>query len=199
MPRKDQIKNPSGYHSSGRTRKEKVVNFALFIKEFGWTGSWEENSDTEIVTLVAKRDNERIEIEYAPASPWPDVYYTLLGHTIKCRNISMAAKIAQGQPDAERVKRAVSRRHNGIATPSSSTPSKPLLNYLEDASEDDIGDALIGDSITWLSGLGGEPQTDRILPKQFKVTANKEGRTIIHFCGDFGFHSVYLDRIVNVS
>ena len=200
MPRKADIRNPSGYHSFGRTHKDKIYNFAMFIKDFGWTGSWEEDEETGMVNLLAKRGDERIEIEYPVNLPWPDVFYTFAGHTIKCRNISMAAKFAQANPpDAAEARRVYRRRRNGISVPSSSTPAKPLLAYLEDASEDDIGSALIGDTIVWTNSISGEPESDRIMPRQFKVTANKEGRTIIHFCGDYGFHAVYLDQIVNVS
>lgn len=281
------VRNPSGYHSKGSTPKDKANNFGKFIKEFGWSGSWQEDPDTGDITLVAKRDNEKIEAYWNNPIPWPEVFYTLGGNRIKCRNISMAAKLAQETPNAERAMRAHRRKstkgkpkgyldsyeyktihqsvkntygraseyycvscnkiaedwsheHNTdtgnianywpmcrlchgryghfffkmnahlrerrridgkprMSSPNGLGPSKALLDYLEDASEDDIASALVGDSITWTSALGGEPQTDRILPRQFKVTANKEGRTIIHFCGDFGFHSVYLDAIVNVS
>ena len=193
------VRNPSGYHSKGVTYKDKANNFGIFIKDFGWKGSWTEDSDTGDVTLIAKRDNERIEVYWNTPLPWPETYYTLGNNRIKVRNLSAAAKLAQETPDAARAKRGFRRRVNGIALPLASGPATPLLDYLEDAPEDDIASALVGDSITWLSSLGGEAQTDRILPKQFKVTANKEGRTIIHFCGDFGFHSVYLDAIVNVS
>lgn len=189
----------SGYHSKGATHKDKANNFGKFIKEFGWTGSWKEDQATGDVTLIAKRDNETIEVYWNIPVPWPEVFYSLGGNRIKCRNVSAAAKLAQATPDAERAKRGFRRRPNGIAPTLSQEPAKALLDYLEDASEDDIASALIGDTITWVSNLGGDPQTDRILPRQFKVTANKQGRTIIHFCGDYGFHSVYLDAIVNIS
>jgi hypothetical protein len=193
------VRNPSGYHSKGATPKDKANNFGKFIKDFGWSGSWREDPETGDITLVAKRDNEMIEAYWNNPIPWPEVFYSLGGNRIKCRNISMAAKLAQETPNADRARRGFRRAKSASPVANGSGPGKALLNYLEDASEDDIAGALVGDTVTWTSALGGEPQTDRILPKQFKVTANKEGRTIIHFCGDFGFHSVYLDAIVNVS
>jgi hypothetical protein len=194
------VKNPSGYHSKGKTIKDKASNFGKFIKEFGWTGKWVEDEETGDITLTAKRDNERIEIFWNPPIPWPtEVFYYYGGSRLRLKNVSAAAKLAQENPDAARAKRGFSRKRSGISPTLSSGPAIALLDYLEDASEDEIANAIVGDSITWVSSLSGEPQTDRILPKQFKVTANKEGRTIIHFCGDFGFHSVYLDAIVNIS
>jgi hypothetical protein len=194
------VVNPSGYHSKGKTIKDKANNFGKFIKEFGWTGSWKEEHETGDVTLIATRDNERIEVYWNPPIPWPtEVFYFLAGNRLKLKNVSAAAKLAQEFPDAERARRGFRRRSNGMSAPLSSAPAIALLGYLEDASEDDIASALIGDTITWTNSISGEPETDLILPRQFKVTANKDGRTIIHFCGNFGFHSVYLDAVVNIS
>jgi hypothetical protein len=192
--------NPSGYHSKGKTIKDKANNFGMFIKEFGWTGGWKESPETGTITLIATRDNERIEVYWNPPNPWPDeVSYFYGGTKLKLKNVSAAAKLAQETPDADRTRRGFRRRNNGMSVALSSEPVRPVLDYLEDAPEDDIASAIIGDSITWINSLTGDTESDRILPRQFKVTANKDGRTIIHFCGDFGFHAVYLDAVVNIS
>lgn len=120
------VKNPSGYHSKGKNPKEKVVNFATFIKEYGWTGSWKEDPETHDITLIAKRDSELIEVFWNTPIPWPEVFYSYGGHQIKCRNVSAAAKIAQGDPDPERMRRVVRRRRNGTLGASMQRPSGPV-------------------------------------------------------------------------
>ena len=105
------IKNPSGYHSHGKTPEEKVHNFALFIKEHGWTGTWQRDEESRILTLKASNgDNEKIDIEWPEGQWWPDVWYSFAGNTIKCRNISHAAKLAQEPPDQDAMRRAASKR-----------------------------------------------------------------------------------------
>lgn len=120
------VKNPSGYHSKGKSPKEKVVNFAAFIKEFAWTGSWKEDPTTGDITLIATREAERIEVYWNTPIAWPEVFYSYAGHKIKCRNVSAAAKIAQGEPDPERMRRIAGKLRVGTLSASMQRPSGPV-------------------------------------------------------------------------
>lgn len=120
------VRNPSGYHSKGKNPKEKVVNFAAFIKEFEWTASWKQDPITGDITLIATREAERIEIFWNTPIAWPEVFYSYAGHKIKCRNVSAAAKIAKGEPDPERMRRVGKRILAGSLDASMQRPSGPV-------------------------------------------------------------------------
>jgi hypothetical protein len=120
------VKNPSGYVSKGKNPKEKVVNFVNFIKEFGWTGSWKEDPETKDITLIANREAERIEIYWNTPIAWPEVFYSYASHKVKCRNVSAAAKYAQGEPDPERMRRVGKRVLTGSLGASMQPPSGPV-------------------------------------------------------------------------
>lgn len=212
------VHNPSGYHSSGATHKDKVNNFARFIKDFGWTGSWKEDEDSDILTLNATRgDNERIDIEWPATQWWPDVWYTFAGNTIKCRNISHAAKIAQDLPDADAMRRASQRRKRRISLPLSSGPAIAIpgdpgeslveslatsLPWDKESPPDEVKTALLkhkNTTITWVNRLTGNVKSGMIKPKNLRVTTNKEGKVIIEFADEFGFHACYADSVIGVS
>jgi hypothetical protein len=104
------VKNPSGYHSHGKTHKEKVFNFGVHIKQFGWTGSWEQEED--VLKAVMKRgEGEVITIWWPDNQWWPDVMYSYAHQTQKCRNISHAAKLASEKPDPNKMRKATKRRN----------------------------------------------------------------------------------------
>jgi hypothetical protein len=222
--------NPSGYHSFGRTHKEKVYNFAVFIKEFGWTGEWHEDEETEMVFLKATRgDSERIDIEYPVNQGWPDVYYTFAGNTIKCRNVSMAAKFAQATPDTDKMRRnsrRLSKRRTpasglgrsgraGIAAPASAEPERnasedivaALATSLPFDKESTVEEVILAlkqhrnPTIIWVNKISGDVNSAmmRTGKRHNKVTTNKEGKVIIQFTDERGFHAVYVESIVGLS
>ena len=212
------VKNPSGYHSFGATHKDKVNNFAKFIKDFEWTGKWYVDDDSEILHLNATRgDNERIDIEWPETQWWPDVWYTFAGNPIKCRNISHAAKLAQDLPDAERMRRASHRARRSIALPLASgpgiaiseLPAESLVERLStsvpwdtESKAGEVKAALLkhrNTTITWVNRINGAVKSAIIKPKNFKVTTNKEGKVIIQFADDFGFHACYADSVIGVG
>jgi hypothetical protein len=218
MVRQRIVRNPSGYHSSGATHKDKVNNFALFIKDFGWTGKWKEDEDSDILTLSAARgDNERIDIEWPATQWWPDVWYTFAGNSIKCRNISHAAKLAQELPDADAMRRASQRRRKRISLPLASGPAIAISDDGEESLADSLATSLPWDresppgevkaallkhkntTITWVNRMNGAVKSGMIKPKNLKVTANKQGKVIIEFADEFGFHACYADCVIGVS
>lgn len=220
MVRQRIIRNPSGYHSFGATHKDKVNNFARFIKDFGWTGQWKENEDSDILTLNAIRgDNERIDIEWPATQWWPDVWYTFASNSIKCRNISHAAKLAQGRPDAEAMRRASRRRRRSIPRASSSGPAiaipgEPVESLAEslatslpwdkESSVEEVVAALRqhrNPTITWVNRISGDINTAtmRTGKRHNSVTTNKEGKVIIQFTDENGFHACYADSVIGLS
>ena len=215
---KGTVKNPSGYHSFGATHKDKVNNFAKFINDFEWTGKWYVDDDSEILHLNATRgDNERIDIEWPETQWWPDVWYTFAGNTIKCRNISQAAKLAQELPDAERMRRASHRARRSISLPLASGPAIAIVGDPADElisslttsvpwdTESKAGEvkaALLkhrNTTITWVNRISGKVNSAMIKPRNFKVTTTKEGKVVIQFADDFGFHACYADSVIGVG
>jgi hypothetical protein len=228
------VRNPSGYHSSGKSPKEKVHNFAMFIKPFGWTGKWRIDEDSHILHLNATRDdNEKIDIEWPESQWWPDVWYTFAGATIKCRNISHAAKIAQAEPDPERMRRVSRRRFSGGKAASLRGARRPgeRLSRAEGRSdgpnENDAGEAIVAalkgyvpfthestaeevdvelksykvPTITWVNRMTGAVHTTMIKTrsKHFRITKNGDGKVIINFTDEFGFHAVYANSVIGVA
>lgn len=128
MTAKRIIKNKTPYHSNGNTIMEKLRNFATFLKNEcdGWTGKIWVDDNSGIHYLQAFRDdNEKIEIEW-PTVTWPVILHTIANHTIKCRNVSHAAKIAYAEPDTSRLKRAGRGRRVGSLEGRLPGPSNPL-------------------------------------------------------------------------
>jgi hypothetical protein len=217
-PLKENIKNPSGYHSFGVTHKDKVNNFALFIKDFGWHGKWKEDEDSLILTLDAARgDNERIDIEWPATHSSPGVWYTFAGNTIKCHNISQAAKLAQALPDAEAMRKANYRRKRRAPLPLSSGPGIAISGESFESLAENLSTSLPWDkesppgevkaallkhkntTITWVTSITGDVKSGMIKTKNLKVTANKDGKVIIEFADDFGFHACYADSVIGIS
>lgn len=219
------IHNPSGYHSHGKTHKEKVINFSLFIKEFGWSGTWNDDEESGILYMHATRGkNEKIDIEWPEKQWWPDVWYTYAGNSIKCRNISQAAKIGQEPPDSEKM-RAASRRLRrsgkpGIGLRGPGATGRPLpgeagtdeaaadlieelatsLPFDHESSPAEIKAVLKGRYITWVNTLSGATRQALVKPgKHYKVTTTKEDKIVIEFADDHGFHSVYASSIIGVG
>jgi hypothetical protein len=222
MTAKRIIKNPSGYHSKGRTNKEKAVNFGLFIKEYGWSGKWEEDEETKDVILIAARgQGEQIDIRWYSNIPLQDVFYTYAGDSIKCRNVSGVALIAQEPPSQERMRSAARKGRSqlgsriSVAVPSEAGNSgssadeliavmATTLPFDRESTPEEIKSVLKkrrNPTITWINRLSGGVSQDiaKTWSRYLKVEANKDGKVIIHFVGEFGFHSVYLDSVIGVS
>lgn len=215
------IKNASGYHSHGKTHKEKIFNFGVYIKQFGWEGSWSEDEESAILKATMTRgDSEKIEIEWPETQWWPDVWYTFGGESIKCRNISMAAKIAADKPDAKKMRRTSRRKSYGIS--GAFLPGGSNNGSSEDAADDLIAamsttlpfdkestpeeikavlKAHRSPTITWINRISGDVNTDivKTWSRHLKVTTNKDGKKIIHFIGHDCFHAVYADSIIGIS
>jgi hypothetical protein len=222
--------NPSGYHSYGRTKQEKLINFGLFIKDFGWTGEWRQDEETEMLFLKATRgDSERIDIEYPANQGWPDVYYTFAGNTIKCRNVSHAAKFAQATPDPEKMRRSsrrlsrARRRASALGNSGAVGTGAQGTGEPDDGGADDLVSVLgttlpfdkesgIEDvilalkqhrnpTIVWVNRISGRVESAmmRTGKRHNKVCMNKEGKVIIEFTDERGFHAVYVERIVAIS
>lgn len=213
------VRNPSGYHSHGKTHKEKVYNFGVHIKQFGWTGKWHEDEDSKILHAELKRsDSERITIEWPEGQWWPDVWYHYAGSTMKCRNISQAAKIASEKPNADRMRRSVRSKKvdgvNGIAAAFASgdgnTASELIdslrttLPFDRESTPDEIKAVIktkVNPTIVWINRLTGGAESDYIKTwsRHLKVTENKEGKKIINFVGADRFRSVYVDSVIGFS
>lgn len=213
------VRNPSGYHSHGKTHKEKVYNFGVHIKQFGWEGGWNFDEDSQILHAEMKRSEaERITIEWPESQWWPDVWYHYAGSTMKCRNISQAAKIASEKPDPERMRRSATRKRvngvNGIAAAfalgDGNTASELIdslrttLPFDKESTPEEIKAVIktkINPTIVWINRLSGNAEQDYIKTwsRHLKVTENKEGKKIINFVGANQFHSVYVDSVIGFS
>ncbi len=191
MARKNVV-NPSGYHSSGRTLAEKATNFGAYVKPYGWAGSWKTAENGNVLLTANRGENEFIEIEWFKGGGGT-VWYTLAGERIKCHNVSGAALIAQNEPDPNRLKRAVrSRKRSG------NTDLIKSEYDFDGLTDREIKDALYKKRITWVNSMSGEPYTAMMTGRRhFKVVRN--GHDYVEFTDDYGFHAVYLDRIVSVA
>lgn len=213
------IKTPSGYHSHGKTHKEKVFNLGVYIKQFGWEGTWEQDVDV-LKAKMTRGDSEVITIWWPDNQWWPDVVYSYANNPVKCRNISQAAKFASETPDPNKL-RTAARKRRGRTTPGIS-PTDPLGGGNNGSSADDLIAELAttlpfdrestpeeikeffkskrNPTIIWFNRLSGAVEQDYIKTwsRHLKVTQNKEGKTIIHFVGHTCFHSVYVDSVIGV-
>ena len=206
MARKNVV-NPSGYHSSGRTLPEKANNFGAYVKQFGWAGSWKIDPETGNVILTANRgENEIIQIEWYKGGGG-EVWYTLAGERIKCHNVSGAALIARNEPDLTRLKRAVSKKRKSMGKLSQDESAmlvsdiQGTLPFDHESDDVELKTVLMGRTITWLTSTGVLFTAKVGAGKKrnmFKVVRSN-GKSYIDFVDEFGFHSVYLDRIVSVG
>ena len=215
------VKNPSGYHSHGKTHKEKAFNFGKHIKQFGWSGSWSQPEGDPILRVIMTRSSsEKIEIEWPDDQWWPDVYYSYAGDTIKCRNISAAAKIASEKPNPERMRKSVRKKRTGgsriaeafaAGTGNSDATAEELIDALRttlpfdrESTPEEIKAVIktkVNPTIVWINRLTGGAESDYIKTwsRHLKVTQNREGKTIIHFVGATQFHSVYAESVIGFA
>ena len=215
------VRNPSGYHSHGKTHKEKVYNFGVHIKQFGWSGSWNEDEDSGILTAELKRsESERITIEWPDNQWWPDVFYSYAGDTIKCRNISQAAKIASEKPNVDRMRKSTRKKRTGgsriaeafaAAGGNNDSTTEELIDALRttlpfdrESTPEEIKAVIktkVNPTIVWINRLTGRAESDYIKTwsRHLKVTENKEGKKIINFVGADRFRSVYVDSVIGFS
>lgn len=198
------VKNPSGYHSSGRTLEDKANNFGKFVKQFGWAGKWTKDQESGNVSLFCRRgENETIEIVWHYGGGGT-VHYTLAGERIKCHNVSAAAAIAQKEPDATRLRKAIRKRRRqlGVVDPEAVTEmlddAQCSLPFDHESTDAEIKVALFNRSITWINRQSGQVSSAIVKGKLFKVV-RRTGRAYIDFVDDYGFHAVYLDSIVSVG
>lgn len=198
------VRNPSGYHSSGRTLEDKANNFGKFVKQFGWAGKWTKDQETGHVSLFCRRgENETIEIVWHYGGGGT-VHYTLAGERIKCHNVSAAAAIAQKEPDATRLRKAIRKRRRqlGVVDPEAVTEmlddAQCSLPFDHESTDAEIKVALFNRSITWINRQSGQVSSAIVKGKLFKVV-RRTGRAYIDFVDDYGFHAVYLDSIVSVG
>jgi hypothetical protein len=235
MTAKRLIKNKTPYHSNGNTIMEKLCNFATFLKNEcdGWTGKIWVDDNSGIHYLQAFRDdNEKIEIEW-PTVTWPIILHTIANHTIKCRNVSHAAKIAYAEPDTSRLKRAGRGRRvdplggrlqdaqslapgrnspdRVTGTPDDSealeaivAATKSYVPFDKESTKEEVEaelKRLRNPNIVWIGPLTHRVNSALVKTrsKHFKVNENKNGKIVLHFADDFGFHAVYADSIIAVS
>lgn len=211
------VKDPSGYHSSGRTLQEKAANFGTFVKEYGWTGKYTTDSDGNVDLTMTRGDNEAIAICWY-AGGGGLVNYTLAGNVLKCNNVSAAAKIAKDKPDPTRFRTAVRKRTaTSEYTPDMLDGLQGSLPFDHESDDDEIREVLLGKTITWISTFAGSVQTAEVSPKPKHFRVVRNGHDYINFvypvparvmarfgkehmeADTYGFRSVYLDRIVGVA
>ena len=214
------VRNPSGYHSHGKTHKEKVYNFGLHIKQFGWSGRWWQAAESDVLEAKMERGGETIQIWWPDNQWWPDVYYTYAGDQIKCRNISQAAKIAADKPNPERMRKSARKKASGgrriaeafaAAGGNSDSTTEELIDALRtsipfdsESTPEEIKAVIktkVNPTIVWVNRLTGGAEQDYIKTwsRHLKVTENKEGKKIINFVGADRFRSVYVDSVIGFS
>lgn len=203
------VKNPSGYHSSGKTIQEKANNFGMFVKEHDWSGGYETLQNGDVKLTTKRGENEAIEITWFKAGGGV-VNYTLAGETVKCRNVSAAALIAQKQPDHSKLRKAVRRKRANIELDEGSpivqdviTSMQGALPFDRESNPAELKIVLKNKQIAWINRLSGQIHTAVVgVNKQFKVNEEKRYITFVEVvprgfvpC----FRSVYLDSIVSVG
>jgi hypothetical protein len=203
------VKNPSGYHSSGKTLQEKAHNFGLFVKEYDWSGGYETKENGDVVLNTSRGESEQIQITWFKAGGGT-VNYTLAGETVKCRNVSAAALIAQKQPDHSKLRKAARRKRANIELDADSpivqdiiTAMQGSLPFDRESTPAELKLVLRDKQIAWINRLSGQVQTAVVgVSKQFKVNEEKRYITFVESvprgfvpC----FRSVYLDSIVSVG
>lgn len=211
------VKNPSGYHSHGKTHKEKVINLGKHIKQFGWEGKWWQPDGSDVLEAKMERNGETIQIWWPDDQWWPDVYYTYAGQQMKCRNISQAAKIASEKPDPERMRRSARKKTNGVSRIAEAfaagdgntaaeliEPLRTTLPFDKESTPEEIKAVIkqhINPTIVWINRISGAAEQDYIKTwsRHLKITENKEGRKIIEFVGGHQFHAVYVDSVIGFS
>jgi hypothetical protein len=207
------VKNPSGYHSSGKTIKDKANNFGAFVKQFGWSGSWSVDDKTGNVILFATRgdSDESIEIIWykTPQSGEPngEVWYTLAGQNRRCHNVAEAAKIAQEPPNPAKMLGVRSKRQsNGEMTTEEMEALQGSLPFDHESSDEEIKLVLFQKEITWVNRLSGRMRTEIVGGRRhFKVVRRDDKHDYIDFVsvpprGELPvFYAVHLDSIVSVS
>jgi hypothetical protein len=206
------VKNPSGYHSSGRTLKDKANNFGSFVKQFGWGGCWKEESNGNIALIATRGDNEEIEIIWyktpQPGEPNGEVWYTFAGQSKRCHNVAEAAKIAQSPPDPNTVRKAIrsKRQENGEMTPEMIESLQGSLPFDHESSDEELKLVLFHKDITWINRLSGRTRSAMIGGRRhFKVVRREDKHDYIDFVsvpprGEIPvFYAVYLDSIVSVG
>lgn len=198
MPRV--IHNPSGFHSRGRSAREKAAHFGAYVKEHGWTGKWSEDEDTGLLHLFARRgENETIDIwwiiENGAAHPDMLPIYTLSGEKIKCRNVSAAAAMAAKSEDDANERRAAARR----TKPKTHKAHKVVktTKYLQ-MRDDELEKLVLGRKIKWVNSISGDLEEAVVGGIKIKPRVVRNGHARLDFLCDEGFRSVYLDQIVSV-
>jgi hypothetical protein len=211
------VVNPSGYHSSGRTLQEKATNFGLYVKQFGWKGNFTTDADGNVDLVATRGENEQITITWY-AGGGGLVTYILAGDSIKCNNVSAAAKIAKEKPDPSRFRRAVRKRKvDEDYTPEMLEDLQGTLPFDHDSTDDEIRAALLGKTITWINRFSGQVETADVSPKPNHFSVCRNGNDYINFVypiparvmsrwgkehmesDTYGFRSVYINRIVSVG
>lgn len=216
------IKNPSGYHSRGRTAVEKAVNFGQHAKAHGWTGKQTLDEETGVRHLFARRgESETIDIWWIEdtGAAHPDMLpiYTLAGEKIKCRNVSAVAAIAAKEPDTSRLRKAARKQRRKFDSPTVLSEEEiddyivsmqGTLPFDQESTDEEIKVALKGRTISWVNRMSGQVNSALVSdnPKHFSVIRN--GRDYVNFVypvqraheyETYGFRAVYLDSIVGVA
>jgi hypothetical protein len=196
------INNPSGFHSRGRTAREKAAHFGAFAKEHGWTGKWSEDEESGILHLFARRgENETIDIWWiiANGAAHPDMLpiYTLSGEKIKCRNVSAAAAHAAKSEDDANERRAAARRAKPKKHAEHEHKVVKTTKYLE-MHDDELERLVLGRKIKWVNSLSGDVEEAVVGGSKIKPRVIRNGHDRLDFLCDEGFRSAYLDQIVSI-
>ena len=188
----------------GHTGQDKAVNFGLYLKSYGWSGSWTTDDKAGTVQLGAKRgNNEAIEIQWKMSGTFLKGTYVLAGEKFRMHNVAAAAAVASEAPNEDRLKKSVRRQRKKIDHTNPDVVGDMVavaqcsLPFDGESSDAEIKAVLFNKSITWVNRQTGQINTAIVGGKNFKVVRN--GRDYIDFVDGFGFHAVYLDSIVSVG
>lgn len=192
--------------SEGGSRSEAKANdFETVAASLGWSTA-RETSEDDRLTVVAKRGDETIGIEWMGGVFQPPCVYSLGGRTIQLRNASAAKQRMAMKPEAaaQEAERVVERHHNAVER--KAAPRRRALKLdLETMTDIEVLEALEGHGITWLNEISGQEESARVpIRREIKRPTNKprisegpRGRTIT-FTSNTGFRTVLLKNIVAV-
>jgi len=182
----------------------KANAFADKAEALGWKAQLQDSQTSEdIVKVFATRESESIVIEWESGvfNNQTCLHTTPGGRVLKLRNASHALKrMALAAVDVVREDTKVgihtttraARRSAGTGTQEAShTPY-----FAEDVSDAEVLASTAGKTITWINGISGATETDRVNFEAILKTSSS-GRAIT-FLGSAGFRTVRVSSIVSL-
>ena len=213
------MRNKAAYSSAGKSGIDKANKFAATVRAHGWECQVLNDGNGQVTAFARRGDQETIKIWWigekgAITIDFPPMY-TLAGEKIKLLNVSACVKIATQPIDLSRLNKAAKKqRRRSVNVPALqaaadddlSSPGSETLAGLRKAASDALGlchiddrrlrARLIDQPIEWVNSISGKTEFGVV---NHIVEIKRNGNDYVTFTDKEGFHSVYLQQIVNVG